>query len=146
MSYYYDGLRDAYHLIQKREQKKANLTGCRQGISEAYVGGYGYRTTASGNRVPRTEPGEAEQFRQSDAIQKAVQKKRALASKEILKAANKVPVKKGKKMFEDFRKEANERRGNTTVKKKPTKELEQMYLSARALEFDKWLLFIREML
>lgn len=145
MNYYYDGLRDAYHLIQKREQKKANALNCRNSIDEVYAGRYGYRTTMSGRRVAMDEPNEKEQFRQSDAIQKSMQKKRALASRERLKAANKVPLKQGKKMFEQFMKEANERRG-FTKKLKPTDEVEQIYLSARALEFDKWLLFVGEML
>jgi hypothetical protein len=66
---------------------------------------YGYRQTASGRWRERDEPDELEQERQNDSIQKFIQKKRALAGKTRLKAANKVPVraKTGERIFEGVR-------------------------------------------
>ncbi len=65
----------------------------------------GYRQTASGRWRERDEPDELEQDRQNDSIRKFLQKKRALAGKTRLKAANKIPVraKTGEKIFESVR-------------------------------------------
>jgi len=46
-----------------------------------------------------------------------------------------------KRLFEDFLSEAGEK-----IKSKQEHQAKQIYLSARALEFDKWVLFVSEML
>jgi hypothetical protein len=144
MSYYYDDLRNIYHLITETERKKSASN--RQQVAEIYGGRYGTRTTASGRKVYRDEPGEDEQLRQADAVRKAVHKKEAAASRERLKSKGKVPVRKdGTKVFEDFMKVIREKE-ELQMDRKTREYLEQVYLSARALEFDKWILFIDEML
>ena len=64
-----------------------------------------YRT-AVGHWKHSDEPSEAEQFRQSDRIQQILKAQRQKASRERLKTKNAVPTKKGKKLFDDFMKEA----------------------------------------
>lgn len=73
-------------------------------MSEAwYSGSSGYRTTASGRRVRRDEPDEAEQLRQSDEIARnpRVQAERRAGARARLKAKGKVPTKNGKPVFEE---------------------------------------------
>jgi len=73
-------------------------------MSEAwYSGSSGYRTTASGRRVMRDEPDEAEQLRQSDEIARnpRVQAERRAGARARLKAKGKVPTKNGKPVFEE---------------------------------------------
>ena len=76
-------------------------------LDEVY-GRYGRRQTASGRYVPRDEPDEDEQVRQSDAIQAKLRAQRAKqqasaqasAGKERLKSKGAVPTKNGKPVFE----------------------------------------------
>lgn len=72
-------------------------------LDEVY-GRYGRRQTASGRYVPRDEPDEDEQVRQSDAIQAKLRaqraKQQASAGKERLKSKGAVPTKNGKPVFE----------------------------------------------
>ena len=147
--YCYDGLRDAYHLIQENEKKKKKTITPRERMSEVYAERYGYRTTATtSRRVARDEPDtDEEQLRQSDAIRASLEKKKKLASRERLKAQGKVPVKQGKKIFETFMKEATEATGKQSrfLTKKDLEDIKQLYLAARNLdEFDKFLYFINE--
>jgi hypothetical protein len=142
--FYYDGLRDAYHLIQQNQHKKT--TNVKNQLEEIYAGRYGTRTTASGRRVDRDEPSdERTQFAQSDAIQKALAKKKAAASKSRLIAKGAVPTKDGKKMFEQFRKDAGAAK-EKEISKKDYEYLKQMFLSANNLTFDKWLYFLTDVL
>jgi hypothetical protein len=99
---------------------------------------YGYRRTASGNYVNRDEPPEKIQFKQADAIRKNLQAKKAAAGREKLKAGNKVPIKAGAKLFEDFCREAykNNRRNSSIV------DLENIYNAALHLPYDKWLIVV----
>jgi hypothetical protein len=142
-SYYYDGLRDAYHLIQKKQQNKT--CNVKDQLEEIYAGRYGTRTTASGRRVYADEPDERTQFAQSDAIQKSLAQKKAAASKSRLIAKGAVPIKGGKKMFEQFRKDAGAIK-EKELSKKEYEYLRQVFLSAKNLTFDKWLYFIGEVL
>lgn len=144
--YHYDRLRDAYHQVVENDRKRNNIIQPQQKVNEIYSGRFGYRTTASGRKVARDEPDDETQLRQADAIRNSINKKRAAQSRERLKASNKVPTKGGKKLFDEFMKEvyALEEGAEKNLRHK---QLEQVYLSARALDnFDKWLLFIREML
>jgi len=116
-------------------------------LTEIYGGRYGYRQTASGRWRERDEPDSAEQDRQADAINKMMTKRKAAASRERLKSKGAVPVKAGKRLFEDFMEEANSRTGKKTKENdRDHKRLKQVYLAARALEYDKWVMFITEMM
>ena len=134
--FYYDNLRDIYSSICTEQTKPK-----RKLIKE-----YGYRSTASGNRVERGEPNEKEQLRQSDAIRKNELARMKKASLERLKAKNAVPTRKdGTKTFEQFRFDAGATFTEELSKEKVS-YLKQVFNSANALDFDKWMLFITEML
>ena len=138
MKYYYDGLTETYHQICKQELKKTRTHLKEYG---------GYRTTASGNRVRRDEPDADLELRQSDAIQSNSLVRAKRLAKEKLKAKGAVPTRGGAplKTFEEFRADAG---GGLTeeLTKKQRDHMEQIYLSARALDFDKWVLFTTKML
>ena len=138
MKYYYDGLTETYHQICKQELKK----------QKTHLKEYGgYRTTASGNRVRRDEPDQDLEMRQSDAIRSNSLARMKAQAKAKLKAKGAVPTRGGAplKTFEQFRADAG---GGLTeeLTKKQKENMEQVYLSARALDYDKWVLFITEML
>ena len=138
MKYYYDGLTETYHQICKQELKK----------QKTHLKEYGgYRTTVSGNRVRRDEPDADLELRQSDAIRADSLARMKAQAKAKLKAKGAVPTRGGAplKTFEQFRADAG---GGLTeeLTKKQKEHLEQVYLSARALDYDKWMLFITEML
>lgn len=91
--------------LTPNEKKQLNMGYEVEGeVAEAwYSGSSGYRTTASGRRVMRDEPDEAEQLRQSDEIAKnpKVQAERRAGMRARLKAKGKVPTKDGKPVFEE---------------------------------------------
>ena len=68
-----------------------------------------YRT-AAGHWKRRDEPDDAEQLRQSDRIRKNFLARQQQASRERLKSKGVVPTKQGKKLFDEFIKEANAHR------------------------------------
>ena len=138
MKYYYDNLTETYHQICKEELKK-KLTHLKE------YGGY--RRTASGTSVKRDEPDQDLEMKQSDAIQSNRLARLKAQAKEKLKARGAVPTRGGAplKTFEQFRADAG---GGLTeeLTKKQRDHMEQIYLSARALDYDKWVLFTTEML
>lgn len=79
-------------LIRSVQKNSFQLEGDK--IEEIYGGRYGHRQTASGRWRERDEPDEAEQLRQSDAIQAQMAARRKAAAKAKLAAAGKLPVKK----------------------------------------------------
>ena len=107
-----------------------------------------FRTTASRRKVRFDEPPEYIQLKQADRILRNSQRRsEAEAGRDKLKAGNKVPTRAGAplKTFEQFRADAG--MGLTEeLTKKQKDNMEQVYLSARALDFDKWVLFTTEML
>ena len=137
-SYYYDALRDIYAEICKEEKHRPK-----------FIKEYGgYRTTASGNRVDRDQPNKSLEDQQSDAIRRnqMIRDKKAALNK--LKSKGAVPTKKDGtplKTFEEFRRDAlNPLKVQLT--KKNEEYLKQVYNSANALEYDKFVLFVSEML
>jgi hypothetical protein len=116
-------------------------------LKEIYAGRYGYRQTASGKYVERDYPDAATELKQADTINKMMQKRKAAASRNRLKTANKVPtrVATGKKLFDDFMIEVYEKTGKQRSVEKH-ENLKQVYLAARALDFDKFLIFLTDVL
>ena len=84
---------------------------------------------------------------QADAINKTMQQRKSAASRERLKKADKVPtrVATGKKLFDEFMREAYEKTGKQRSAGNQ-EDLKQVYLAARALEFDKFLIFLTDVL
>ena len=106
-----------------------------------------YKTVA-GHWKQRDEPDEAEQLRQSDRIRKHLLARQQKASRERLKTKNAVPIKQGKKLFDEFIKEANAHRpsrGKTRINTRDLNDLQNAYNSASALEFDKWVIFMNDL-
>jgi hypothetical protein len=100
--------------------------------------------TARGHWKRSDEPDEAEQLRQSDRIQQILRTQRQKASRERLKQKpGGVPVRPdGKKLFNEYMREAYSRRSPQGVKKMMSKDLtvlKSIYNAAYALEFEKWL-------
>ena len=119
-------------------------------LQEIYVGRYGYRKTSSGNWRERDEPNAAEQDRQNDAIQKMLHRKKVEQSKARLKAANKVPIKGGKKMFEakTFKEFMIEAKKHSISKDKSRydDDVVNLYNAANALNLDSWIIFVDEVI
>ena len=138
MKYYYDGLTETYHQICKQELKKTRTHLKEYG---------GYRRTASGTSVRRDEPDQDLEMKQSDAIRSNSLARMKAQAKAKLKAGNKVPTRAGAplKTFEQFRADAG---GGLTeeLTKKQTEHMKQVHASAQHLSYDKWILFITEML
>ena len=104
--------------------------------------------TASGHWKRRDEPDEAEQLRQSDRIRKHILAKQQQASRERLKSKGVVPTKQGKKLFDEFIKEANAHRpsrGKTRINTRDLNDLQNAFNAASALEFDKWVIFMNDL-
>lgn len=108
----------------------------------------GYRTHA-GHWKRSDEPDDAEQLRQSDRIQQILKARRQQASRERLKSKDAVPTKNGKKIFDEFMKEARQYQPTKKQSRISTKDLDDLrslYNAASALEFEKWVLFANDLL
>ena len=114
-------------------------------LKEIYAGRYGYRQTASGKYVERDYPDADTELKQADTINKMMQKRKTAASRERLKSKGAVPTKAGKRLFEDFMKDVNRASGKKQVITNE-EDLKQVYLAARALDFDKFLIFLTDVL
>ena len=138
MKYYYDGLTETYHQICKQELKKTRTHLKEYG---------GYRRTASGTSVRRDEPDQDLEMKQSDAIRSNSLARMKAQAKAKLKAGNKVPTRAGAplKTFEQFRADAGGGLAEELTKKQ-TEHMKQVHASAQHLSYDKWILFITEML
>lgn len=147
MSYtkYYQDLSNAYEAVINKSNKGFIVDNAVGQLEEIYGGKYGYRQTAAGRWRERDEPDKAEQDRQADAIRKSIHKKKAQQSRDRLKASNKVPTKGGKRMFEDFMREVHRVRPKQDASKND-EGIKQLYLAARALELDKFCIYVKEML
>ena len=100
--------------------------------------------TASGHWKRRDEPDEAEQLRQSDRIRKHLLARQQQASRERLKTKNAVPTKKGKKLFDEFMREANQYRPSkkqSQINTRSLEDLRNLYNAASVLEVENWVLF-----
>ena len=107
-----------------------------------------YRTYR-GHLKQRDEPNEKEQFRQSDAINKMLQRKRATDGRTQLRNKGAVPVRKdGTKVFEEFVKNAYKHRpavrGEISSSKK-AKDWENAYRAAQVLDQSTWIVFIKDL-
>jgi hypothetical protein len=106
-----------------------------------------YRTHAA-HWKQRDEPDEAGQLRQSDRIKQLLSARRKKEAQERLKSKGAVPTRQGKKLFDEFMKEANTHRPTKVKSKVNTrslKDLQNAYNAASALEFDKWVIFMNDL-
>jgi hypothetical protein len=111
-----------------------------------------YNQTHTGHWKRSDEPDESEQLKQSDRIQQILKARRQQqVSRDRLKQKpGGVPVRPdGKKLFDEFMREAYSRRPPQVVKKKMSKDpevLRNIYNAAYALEFEKWMVFANDSL
>jgi len=108
---------------------------------------HSYQTHA-GHWKQSDEPDQSEQLRQSDAIRKILAARQASAAREQLKRKNAVPTKKGRKLFDDFMREANAyrpSRSQSILTTRMTEDFRNAYNAASALDFDNWLVFVNDL-
>ena len=106
-----------------------------------------YRTHA-GHWKQRDEPDDAGQLRQSDRIKQLLSARRKKEAQERLKSKGAVPIKQGKKLFDEFMKEANTHRPPKIKRKINTCnliDLQNAYNAASVLEFDHWVIFVSDL-
>ena len=137
MKYYYDNLRDIYSTICNEEVKKKSK------LIKEYGG---YRTTASGRRVERDEPGQDLEIRQANRIRANELDRVKKVGAARLRAKGAIPTRKdGTKTFEQFRLDAGAPITEELTKKQ-TELMRQVHASSQHLSYDKWMLFITTML
>jgi hypothetical protein len=114
----------------------------RKRLREIYGGRYGYRQTVSGRWRELDEPDQETQLKQADAINKMMQKQKAASGKERLKSKGAVPIRaaSGKKLFEEFCREAYKDR----KKNIDDADMRNIYNSANCLSYEKWIWFVND--
>lgn len=142
------GGKDLDAKVIEREKKRTLYDSSRASLHrflETYRKTQNSYRTAAGHWKQRDEPDSEEQLRQSDAIQAKLKAQRAAAGRNRLKSKGAVPTRQGKKLFDEFMREATGyRQPASTIE---SEELKQIYLAARALDdFEKWIYFIAEVL
>lgn len=125
----------------KKWNKNNMIFGANEG-STKNEGRYGFRQTASGRWRDHDEPDDATQLKQADAINKTMQKRTAATGRERLKNKGAVPVRvgSGKKLFEDFCREAL--KSNKQIV--DNKDMRNLYNAANSLSYEQWLWFVND--
>jgi len=145
---YYQSIADAYAQVCGRGGGINRVPTASYQFSKIFDEQYG----VSGGGREHDEPTEPRKTQYQRVDKKAYdadmkvwkQRRQQALSKERLKRKGAVPVKAGKRLFEDFIKEANMRTGKKTKEEvRMDKNAKQIYLAARALDdFDKWVMFV----
>lgn len=144
---YYQSLSKAYAEVCRQSASTHRVPNAVRQLSQIYEG------RSLQDIASKREPGEPVKTEYQRVDKKAYdadmkvwkQRNRQATGKARLKRKGAVPTKAGKRLFENFMKDANKAGGKEQVIKN-REDLQQVYLSARALDFDKWLVFITEML
>jgi hypothetical protein len=103
-----------------------------------------YRT-AAGHWKRRDEPGEPRKTEFLKIAPDALRKQKQWDARQRLKKKDAVPTKQGRKLFDDFAKEAygpSPCRGRSTLRIGSIEELKNLFYAASTLEFDKWLILV----
>lgn len=133
-----------------KQAKEESFNSVSSRLQEIYAGRYGYRKTASGIWRDIDEPDEGAQYRQNDAIQKMLYKKKIEQPKARLNAANRIPIKSGKKMFETktFQEFMLEVKKHSIAKEKSRYDdnVVNLYNAANALDLDRWMIFVDDLI
>jgi len=109
---------------------------------------YGSRRTATGVRVPRDEPTEPQKTQHlkvdKDKFNKSMEfwkkQNQQSAARERLKRKGAVPTKSGRRLFEDFCREAYENRKQTI----DDADMRNIYNAANHLSYEKWIWFVND--
>ena len=107
-----------------------------------------YRT-AAGHWKRRDEPGEPKKTEYLTIDPGALRKQKQWDARQRLKSKGAVPTKQGKKLFDQFMKEANAYRSKNVSKKSKTDikdldALENLYNAASGLTFQQWLILVAD--
>jgi len=150
-SRYYKSLADTYRDMCGTASTPNRVPGASDQLARIYEEQYGVSGKGREHDEP-TEPRKTQYLsadkRKYDADMKIwKQRNQSAMGKERLKRKGAVPIKSGKRLFEDFMMEANQVRGKkSTEELKMSQKAKQIYLSARSLEYDKWVIFVSQML
>jgi len=109
---------------------------------------YGSRRTATGVRVPRDEPTEPQKTQHlkvdKDKFNKSMEfwkkQNQQSAARERLKRKGAVPTKSGRRLFEDFCREAYENRKQTI----DDADMRNIYNAANHLSYEQWIWFVND--
>lgn len=109
---------------------------------------YGSRRTAAGVRVPRDEPTEPQKTQHLKVDKKQFAKdldfwkkrNQQSAARERLKKKGAVPTKSGRRLFEDFCREAHNNRKNNI----DDADMRNIYNAAQHLSYEKWIWFVND--
>ena len=107
-----------------------------------------YRT-AAGHWKRRDEPGEPRKTEYLKIAPDALRKQKQWDARQRLKRKDAVPTKQGKKLFDEFMREARSHQlisPKSKVRCKNPDELKNLYNAAHALEFEKWTIFMNDIL
>ena len=105
--------------------------------------------TAAGHWKRRDEPGEPRRTEYLKIAPDALRKQKQWDARQRLKRKDAVPTRQGKKLFDEFMKEAKEYHPMSErqkVRSKDLEDLKNLYNAAHALEFDKWIIFLQDIL
>ena len=105
--------------------------------------------TAAGHWKRRDEPGEPRKTEYLKIAPDALRKQKQWDARQRLKRKDAVPTKQGKKLFDEFMREARSHQlisPKSKVRCKNPDELKNLYNAAHALEFEKWTIFMNDIL
>ncbi len=102
--------------------------------------------TAAGHWKRRDEPGEPRKTEYLTIDPAALRKQKQWDARQRLKKKGAVPTKQGRKLFDEFMKEAYSHRPPREIKSnaKDLEMLRNLYNAASSLEFEKWLIFVAQ--
>ena len=139
---YYQSIAEAYAQVCDGVRTTRVQNASRQ-LSRIYGEQYG----VSGRRREFDEPGEPRRTEYLKIAPSALKKQKEWDARQRLKKQGKVPTKAGRRLFEEFVREAVAKTGQSMQQQRKTSEkARQIYLSARSLEYEQWILFVTEML
>jgi hypothetical protein len=144
------------HLVPNNPQADLQLTGGKNWDDKAearakkqtlYDSSY---KTAAGHWKRRDEPGEPRRTEYLKIDPDALRKQKQWDARQRLKKKDAVPTKQGKKLFDQFMKEANTYRSKSISKKSKTgikdlDALENLYNAASGLTFQQWLILVADL-
>jgi hypothetical protein len=109
-----------------------------------------YKTVA-GHWKRRDEPGEPRKTEYLKIAPDALRKQKQWDARQRLKKKDAVPTRQGKKLFDEFMREANAYRppavlNQSKMQSKDLDDLLNLYNACSALDFEQWLLFIKQTL
>ena len=107
--------------------------------------------TATGHWKRRDEPGEPRKTEYLTIAPDALRKQKQWDARQRLKKKDAVPTKQGKKLFDEFMREANTGRAQTVLKQsmgrsKDLDDLLNLYNASSVLDFENWILYLKDVL